>query len=271
MSHIQTIQEELRKLVHRDPNDVELFLDTLPEKTRNELLNHVRSGIESHFQEDSVAEDLVSILETVRALLLNQSLREQTLLALLGRILVEGCSPKERNVLITELEQGFLSVLRDSKLSVSEKFQEIQGIWLRMEALLQSFDSSTRCRVVDVFVSISKSAVQIDKSRGKMLSTRIARCMIDYIFDLESCSLVLSVINDLHLDQELSQILRRKTIQLIDNLDASQCLPFMKGLFEVIRNRLKETNDKLFPWIEVFRIFIYSAPLSHWYDYTAIL
>ncbi|GJQ14170.1 hypothetical protein GpartN1_g5961.t1 [Galdieria partita] len=271
MSHIQTIQAELRQLVHRDPNDVELFLDTLPEKTRTELLNHVRSGIEGHLQEDSLAEDLVSTLEIVRALLLNHSLRDETLLALFQRILVEGCSSKERNVLVTELEQGFISVLRDSKLSVNEKFQEIEGIWLRIEALLPAFDSSTRARVVDVLVSISKSAIQIDKSRGQTLSTRIARFMVDYIFDPESCSLVLSVINDLHLDQDLSQILRRKTIHLIEYLDSSQCLPFMKGLFEIIRSLLKETNDKLFPWIEVFRIFTYSAPLSVFRDILCLL
>lgn len=44
---------------------------------------------------------------------------------------------------------------------------------------------------------------------GQALSTRIARFAVDYLFDPESCPLVLSVINDLHFDEEVSQILRQ--------------------------------------------------------------
>lgn len=182
--------------------------------------------------------------------------------------------------------------------------KELEGIWLRIEAILPSYSSNVRAKVIDVFVSISKTAIQIDKSRGNFfyklsgckpnlclgetISSRVARFVVDYIFDPESCPLVLSVINDLHLDEELSQSLRqvtlyklstrtqitqkrRRMIQLIDYLDSSQYLPFMKGLFEIIRNLLKETDEKLFPWIEVFRIFTYSAPMTIFRDILCLL
>lgn len=45
----------------------------------------------------------------------------------------------------------------------------------------------------------------------------------------------------------------------------------MKGIFEIIRNLLKETDDKIFPWIEVFRIFTYSAPLTAFRDILCLL
>lgn len=41
-------------------------------------------------------------------------------------------------------------------------------MWLRIEALLPSFSPTIRARAVDVFVSIGKSAVQLDKLRGRL-------------------------------------------------------------------------------------------------------
>eukprot|EP00871_Galdieria_phlegrea_P002648 jgi/Galph1/3384/GphlegSOOS_G2040.1 len=268
MLTLQKVQTELRQLAFSNPDDAETYIDTLPVDIRNNLLDHVRDGLVNLFegQHENFSEHLASTIETIRAVLLNHSLRDSAFVALFERLISEDCSTKEKSLVSAEIEQGFFSVVRDSKISLVEKLQELEEIWVGFEGRLSSARSSDQVKTLDVLVSLSKTAMQVDKVRGSVLSENIARVIIEKILNHDNCANVLGIIGDLYMDDDLFKVLRRNMLAIVDSLDPSNYLSFMKGLVDILRSSLRSTNDNSFAWIRIVRFSVYSAPSTVFSD-----